>query len=372
MQESPEQAIERYLRSGDYDAGFHVWPGDNCIASARYGNVSLRKALISAVQCRTQTVTQSDAPAEMDVGAFTHEKVAQMVKGLFPPHERDVIHDVLGHSVVILSPATIGVVMAAFAGATFAVRLTMPAFARRVREWSVIRAALLVAGASFLLFPLGRSLGTLMSLSFVLGLGLGCAQPMIMALLYAASPPGRQGEVVGVRTMMLSTSSTLLPLVFGALGAALGMAPVFLAMAAGLIGALSAYFGLPAWHFLPGRGATDLLFLFPRVLRPRRALLVTPCFSEYERSLLQTGTTIDFSPLSSTERLRLAPARLLHRLEPETDLIVLANPGNPTGVAIPRQALIDIVQGAREQPLGLVDGSHIHFCPSRSVLSLLT
>ena len=53
----------------------------------------------------------------------------------------------------------------------------------------------------------------------------------------AASPPGRQGEVVGVRTMMLSASSTLLPLVFGALGAALGMAPVFLAMAAGVIGA---------------------------------------------------------------------------------------------------------------------------------------
>lgn len=136
-----------------------------------------------------------------------------------------------------LSPTTIGVVMAAFAGATFAVRLTMPLFSRRVREWSVIRAALLIAGASFLLFPLGRSLETLTALSFVLGLGLGCAQPMIMALLYAASPPGRQGEVVGVRTMMLSTSSTALPLVFGALGAALGMAPVFLAMAAGMLAA---------------------------------------------------------------------------------------------------------------------------------------
>jgi predicted MFS family arabinose efflux permease len=136
-----------------------------------------------------------------------------------------------------LSASTIGVVMAAFAGATFTVRLVMPAFSRRVKEWSVITAALLIAGAAFLLFPLGRSLPTLVTLSFLLGIGLGCAQPMIMALLYAASPPGRQGEVVGVRTMMLSTSSTLLPLVFGALGTALGMAPVFLAMAAGMIGA---------------------------------------------------------------------------------------------------------------------------------------
>ena len=64
MQESPEQAIERYLRSGDYDAGFRAWPGDNPVASAQYGNIALRKALISTVHCRTQQVTQPDALAE--------------------------------------------------------------------------------------------------------------------------------------------------------------------------------------------------------------------------------------------------------------------------------------------------------------------
>lgn len=28
MQESPQQAIERYLRSGEHDAHFRLWPGD--------------------------------------------------------------------------------------------------------------------------------------------------------------------------------------------------------------------------------------------------------------------------------------------------------------------------------------------------------
>jgi predicted MFS family arabinose efflux permease len=134
-----------------------------------------------------------------------------------------------------LSASTIGVVMGSFAGATFSVRLLMPALARRLREWTVIRGAMFTAGGAFALFPLARDAATLIPLSFLLGLGLGAAQPMIMALLYAASPPGRQGEVVGVRTAMLSTSSTTLPLVFGALGAALGMAPVFLAMSACLV-----------------------------------------------------------------------------------------------------------------------------------------
>ncbi|MGA8050660.1 MAG: MFS transporter, partial [Burkholderiales bacterium] len=130
-----------------------------------------------------------------------------------------------------LSASTIGLVMGSFAGATFAVRLVLPALVHRLREWTVISSALLVAGGSFALFPVATEVATLIPLSFVLGIGLGSAQPMIMALLYAASPPGRQGEVVGVRTAMLSTSSTTLPLVFGALGTALGMAPVFWAMA---------------------------------------------------------------------------------------------------------------------------------------------
>ncbi len=134
-----------------------------------------------------------------------------------------------------LSATTIGLVMGTFAAATFAVRLGMPLLARRVREWAVVTSALGVAGLAYLAFPLFTGVPQLMALSFVLGLGLGCAQPMIMALLYAASPEGRQGEVVGVRTTMLNASHTLMPLAFGALGAALGLAPVFGAMSALLL-----------------------------------------------------------------------------------------------------------------------------------------
>jgi len=130
-----------------------------------------------------------------------------------------------------LSASLIGIVMGAFSAATFSVRLLLPALARRVREWPMVVAAMIVAGAAYALFPLAQSAAPLMALSFVLGLGLGSAQPFIMSLLYAASPPGRQGEVIGIRTTMLSGSSTVLPLAMGALGAALGMVTVFWAMA---------------------------------------------------------------------------------------------------------------------------------------------
>jgi hypothetical protein len=57
---------------------------------------------------------------------------------------------------------------------------------------------------------------------------------MIMAALYAASPPGRQGEVVGMRTTMINASQTFMPLAFGAAGTALGMAPIMWTLAGAL------------------------------------------------------------------------------------------------------------------------------------------
>jgi len=134
-----------------------------------------------------------------------------------------------------LSASTIGVVMGSFAAATFAVRLVMPALARRVREWTVVTVALAISGVAYSLFPFVTQVPLLMALSFLLGVGLGCAQPMIMTLLYVASPAGREGEVVGVRTTMMNASHTLLPLAFGALGAALGMGPVFWLMSGFLL-----------------------------------------------------------------------------------------------------------------------------------------
>ena len=134
-----------------------------------------------------------------------------------------------------LSPSTIGIIMSSFALATFVVRLAMPSMARRLSEWTVVCAALAIAGLAYSLFPLVTQVPFLIALSFLLGLGLGSAQPMIMAALYAASPPGRQGEVVGMRTTVINTSQTFLPLAFGAVGTALGMAPILWTMAVALL-----------------------------------------------------------------------------------------------------------------------------------------
>lgn len=135
-----------------------------------------------------------------------------------------------------LAPATIGVVMSCFAIATFVVRAVLTQLVRSVRQWLLIAAAMTVAGMAYLLFPFVQSVPLLMTISFVLGLGLGASQPVIMAVLYEASPPGRQGEAVGIRTTMLNCSQTFIPLLSGALSNAVGIAPVFALIAAALLG----------------------------------------------------------------------------------------------------------------------------------------
>jgi MFS family permease len=112
----------------------------------------------------------------------------------------------------------------------------MPLLIHRLKQWVIIFAALAISGSCYLLFPFAQSVPPLLVLSFVLGLGLGAAQPVIMSLLYAASPPGRQGEAVGLRTSLLNGSHTLIPLASGAASSAFGMSPVFWVLAAFLLG----------------------------------------------------------------------------------------------------------------------------------------
>ena len=133
-----------------------------------------------------------------------------------------------------LSASTIGLILGSFATATIIVRLALPWLSRRLREWSMITATLWVACAAYALFPMVQTVPLLAAIAFLLGLGLGATQPSIMTLIYATAPEGRAGEAVGVRSVVLNASHTVLPLAFGGVGAALGMSPVFWSMAAAL------------------------------------------------------------------------------------------------------------------------------------------
>jgi MFS family permease len=112
----------------------------------------------------------------------------------------------------------------------------MPALSRRYREWQVLLFTLLASAIAFALMPLFSTMLPLMAVAFLLGLGLGSAQPNVMSLLHDRAPHGRVGEALGLRTTIMNSSHVVLPLVIGAFGSVLGTAAGFWLMAAGLSG----------------------------------------------------------------------------------------------------------------------------------------
>jgi MFS family permease len=130
-----------------------------------------------------------------------------------------------------LSASTIGMVLGMQAVAAFVVRLWMPRLAMRFGERRLLAASLLVAGVTYLSFPMVHNAFVLGLMSFVLGLGLGSGQPLSIILTYNDSPPGRAGEALGLRLAVNKLTQIAVPLVFGSLGTAAGVFPVFWANA---------------------------------------------------------------------------------------------------------------------------------------------
>lgn len=142
---------------------------------------------------------------------------------------------VLGHERG-LSASVIGSILGAFAFAAAAVRVLLPVLANRIREWAMIAGAMVATTLVFAVYPLMPDAVAMGACSVLLGLALGCVQPMVMSMLHQITPHHRHGEAVGMRMMVINASSVAMPMLFGAAGALVGVSAVFwtVAVAVGL------------------------------------------------------------------------------------------------------------------------------------------
>ncbi len=133
---------------------------------------------------------------------------------------------IYGHSIG-LSASTIGTILGAFAAASFIVRVALPLLTQRLPIATVLATAMLIAALLFVPFAAMESVPVLITLSFGIGLTLGVSQPLTLNLAYDRSPPGRSGEVTGLRLTINNITHIAVPLAAGSVGALLGVAPVF-------------------------------------------------------------------------------------------------------------------------------------------------
>lgn len=107
------------------------------------------------------------------------------------------------------------------------------------------------------------------------------------------------------------------------------------------VAAVAARHGRAADEVLLTAGAAEAFVLLARVLRPRRAVVVHPQFTEPEAALRAAGHDVDRVILPD-------PFLLDPELVPDdADLVFVGNPTNPTSVAHPRDAMLGLVRPGR-------------------------
>lgn len=131
--------------------------------------------------------------------------------------------------------------------------------------------------------------------------------------------------------------------------------------------ALAAHHSLSPGQLCVANGSTELIYLLPRLVEGKRALIVAPAFSEYERALTLAGWEVDFLYLRPREEFRLSRPLLEEKLKERYDLLILCNPGNPAGnLVAPEETewTIDLAQATGT--FLVLDEAFIDFCEESS------
>lgn len=129
--------------------------------------------------------------------------------------------------------------------------------------------------------------------------------------------------------------------------------------------ALAGAEGVPADWILCGNGAADLIFRLALAVRPRRALLPAPTFAEYEAALQTVGCTVQRVFLREENEFAVTE-EFIDAVTPETDIVFLCQPNNPTGQVTPPALVERLVRRCAECGAVLVvDECFLDFLPDR-------
>jgi threonine-phosphate decarboxylase len=130
-------------------------------------------------------------------------------------------------------------------------------------------------------------------------------------------------------------------------------------------------------------GSTELIYLIPRALKPKKVLVTAPAFSEYERACrlfnktrvisyeLKPENNFDINPDEFISAMKgdLKSSRITYHSSRPFDMAFLCNPNNPTGGLLRKREVIKIADAARELKCCLVvDEAFIDFCAGESAI----
>ncbi|MDO8282183.1 MAG: threonine-phosphate decarboxylase CobD [Thermodesulfovibrionia bacterium] len=127
--------------------------------------------------------------------------------------------------------------------------------------------------------------------------------------------------------------------------------------------------GIDPETIICGNGSTELIYLIPRALKPRKVLIPAPTFSEYERACrLSSKLRVESYELKKENGFEVIPDKFIKAMQ-GCDMAFLCNPNNPTGHLLEKHDVLMIAEAAKKMKCYLiVDEAFIDFVPEGSVI----
>lgn len=126
--------------------------------------------------------------------------------------------------------------------------------------------------------------------------------------------------------------------------------------------AIGHYVNIDYESIIVGNGSTELISLFIQIEQPKKALILGPTYSEYEREISLGGGTSLYYRMDESKDFKIDVAALEGQLNESIDLLVLCNPNNPTSTAITRQDMRHILDKCKEHDICvMVDETYVEF-----------
>lgn len=125
---------------------------------------------------------------------------------------------------------------------------------------------------------------------------------------------------------------------------------------------IASYVKAQVQDIIVGNGATELISLFIQIIKPKKAMIVGPTYSEYEREVSLGGGCTLYYRLEEKNDFKIDIDALDKELNSDIDLLVICNPNNPTSTAISRPDMRRILDICKKKGIFvMVDETYVEF-----------
>ncbi len=118
---------------------------------------------------------------------------------------------------------------------------------------------------------------------------------------------------------------------------------------------ISSYLDIPSDRIIIGNGAAEIIFLLFDEQKPKKVLIPSPTFCEYERAAVKSGAEVFFFRIREDQHFKLDINELIRCMDDkDIDSLILCNPNNPTSVLTPPDELLCLLVAANQRGVRVI------------------